>query len=137
MCAMVDTYMDELVVREERLRTVYVLMGEALGPVPEILGLFASLNRGFRSTAETWIRGGIEAGEIRPEVDAAAEAALFIGMLRGVAVQWVTEPGCIDLGAIRESMKDATRLNLAAASRDAARVHSGEERERVMLDPPG
>jgi len=38
---MADTYLNELVVREERLHALYVLMGEALGPVPEIRTVFA------------------------------------------------------------------------------------------------
>src|SRR4030095_15604731 len=33
LCAMADAYLGELTAREERLRGLYVLMGEALGPV--------------------------------------------------------------------------------------------------------
>lgn len=114
LCALVDTYRNELVVRQERMRALYVLMGEALGPVPEINEVFAELNRGFRGNASDVIRAGIDQGEIRSELDPDAEAGLFVGMLRGVALQWMTEPGCFDLDAVAESLKDALRRHMAA-----------------------
>lgn len=114
LCATVDTYLNELVIREERMRALYVLMGEALGPVAEINPVFVELNRSFRSAARSRIQAGIDAGEIRRDVDPEAEAAAFIGMLRGVAMQWVADCGCFDIEAVRESMKKALRRQLAA-----------------------
>jgi hypothetical protein len=35
-------------------------------------------------------------------------------MLRGVAMQWMADPGCFDLEAVRASLKDALRRHLAA-----------------------
>jgi AcrR family transcriptional regulator len=89
LCASMGTYLDELVVREE-------------------------LNREFRRSACTWIREGMEAEEIRSDLDPDAEAAVFVGMLRGVATQWMADPRCFDLDAVRESLKDALRRHLAA-----------------------
>jgi AcrR family transcriptional regulator len=114
LCALVDTYLNELVVRQERMRALYVLMGEALGPVSEINEVFAELNRGFRVNAGDVIRAGVLAGEIRSELDTEVEAGLFVGMLRGVALQWMTDSRCFDLGAVSESLKDALRRHLAA-----------------------
>jgi len=114
LCASMDTYLDELVVREEHMRALYVLMGEALGPVAEINEVFAELNRGFRRSAGAWIREGMSAGEIRSDLDPDAEAAVFVGMLRGVATQWMAEPRCFDLDSVRESLKDTLRWHLAA-----------------------
>ena len=113
LCASLDTYLDELVVREEYMRALYVLMGEALGPVAEINEVFAELNRGFRDSASAWVREGMDAEEIRPDLDPDAEAAVFVGMLRGVATQWMADPRCFDLDAVRESLKDALRRHLA------------------------
>jgi AcrR family transcriptional regulator len=114
LCASMDTYLDELVVREEYMRAIYVLMGEALGPVPEINEVFADLNREFRRSARDWIREGMDAEEIRSDLDPDAEAAVFVGMLRGVATQWMADPRCFDLDAVRETLKDALRRHLAA-----------------------
>jgi len=114
LCALVDTYINELAVRQEHMRALYVLMGEALGPVSEINEVFVELNRGFRVNACGVIRAGILEGEIRGELDPEAEAGLFVGMLRGVAMQWMADPGCFDLNTVSESIKDALRGHLEA-----------------------
>ena len=113
MLATVGAYLHELLVREDRMRALYVLMGEALGPVPEINEVYAELNRGFRRTARDLIQDGIDRGEIRPDLDPDAEAALAIGMLRGIALQWMTDPGCFDLDAVTATTKDALRRHWA------------------------
>ena len=105
LAVIVDSYVNEIVVREERLHALYVLMGEALGPVPEIRHVFVEFNSAFRGEARKAIENGIRAGTVRRDVDAAVEAALFVGMLRGVAMQWVTDPKCFDLDAVRASIK--------------------------------
>jgi len=114
LAATVDVYLRELVEREERMRTLYVLMGEALGPVAEIGNVFAELNAGFRHSAKRLIEDGMERGEIRRDLDADAAAVLVVGMLRGVALQWITDPGCFDLETAGASVKDALRRHLAA-----------------------
>jgi len=118
LTATVDVYLRELVVRREHMRTLYVLMGESLGPVSEINEVFAELNAGFRMNARRLIEEGMARGEIRSGLDPEAEAGVFVGMLRGVALQWMAEPGCFDLGAVGASLKDALRRHLAAARED-------------------
>ncbi len=114
LVATADTYLNELVVLEDRMRALYVLMGEALGPVSEINDVFAELNKGFRDDARRLIEEGQDRGEIRRDLDPEAEAGLFVGMLRGVALQWMSDPGCFDLAALGASMEDALRRHLAA-----------------------
>lgn len=124
---MADTYLDELVVREERLHALYVLMGEALGPVPEIRPVFAQFNASFRDIARTAIEAGVATGELRGGIDAAAEAVLFVGMLRGAAMQWVTDPGCFDLDQVRAGINATLRDHLAPrpGGRTASRSEKG------------
>jgi AcrR family transcriptional regulator len=122
--AVADTYLNELRVREERMRVLYVLMGEALGPVAEIRPLFARADREFRALAARWIEGGIRAGEIRSDVVPAVEAAVFVGMLRGVAKQWLTEPGSFDLEGAAESVKRTLHARLAPAAETEGRDRS-------------
>jgi AcrR family transcriptional regulator len=113
LCEMADTYLRELTAREERLRALYVLMGEALGPVPELRGVFAELNESIRSAAGGCIRRGIEEGMIRPDLDPETEAAMFLALLRGVAMQWLVDPGSFDLAALREFVRETIRRSLA------------------------
>lgn len=111
--AMADTYFDELGLRAERMRALYVLMGESLGPVSEVGDVFAQLNDGFRARCAGIIAAGIAAGEIRSDVDPDAQAAVCVGMLRGVALQWMAEPGCFDLDGVRTSVRETFHAQLA------------------------
>ena len=110
---MADTYLRELTAREERLRALYVLMGEALGPVPELRAVFAELNESIRSAARGCIRRGIAEGQIRPDVQPETEAAMFLALLRGVALQWLVDPGSVELAALRAFVKETIRRSLA------------------------
>ncbi|HUY27717.1 MAG TPA: TetR/AcrR family transcriptional regulator [Candidatus Binataceae bacterium] len=113
LCAMVDTYLKELVARESRLRAIYVLMGEALGPVPEIRKVFAELNARLRAVSEESIRRGIAERQIRADIDPASEAAVCVALLRGVSMQWLVDPGCFDLATVAERVKATFRRSLA------------------------
>ncbi len=112
LCSAVDTYLTELVVREERMRALYVVMGEALGPVAEINDAFVELNHKFRLAARRWIQAGIDAGEIRADLDPEIEAVAFVGMLRGVGMQWMADRGCFEIHRVRDTLKEALRRHL-------------------------
>jgi AcrR family transcriptional regulator len=112
--AMIDVYIDELQLRPERMRALYVLMGEALGPLSEIQEIFAELNRDLRGVVANLIKRGQGAGEIHAAIDADLEAATYVAMLRGIANQWIAEENCFDLDAVRRSLKHAVRHHLAS-----------------------
>ena len=105
LCLVVDAYLDVLLVREDRLRVLYVLMGEALGPVPELREVFAEVDRDFREIAATRLR----AARLRRGFDPDVEAVLFVGALRGAALQWLTRPDAFDLERVRRRLKAHVR----------------------------
>jgi len=113
LCAMLDTYLAELTRREERMRALYVLMGESWGPVPAVRAAFAELDEKFRASVAERIEEGRRLGEIRRDVKPPVEAAAFVAMLRGTAMQWLTAHGSFDLDGARESLKAALRGRLA------------------------
>ena len=75
--------------------------------------VFARPNREFRNGARDWIAAGIQAGDIDAAIDPDTEAAVIVAMLRGVALQWLTEPGCVDLEAARHAIKGHIRGRLS------------------------
>jgi AcrR family transcriptional regulator len=75
---------------------MYVLIGEALGPLREIRGEMAEADRKFRRSVQKLIEEGVRLGEIRRDVDPAAYSALFVGMLRGLVVQHLMKPRAFD-----------------------------------------
>ncbi len=98
------------------IRALTVLAGEALGPVPEILTDVIGLNRNFKSVLRKLIEQGIEAGEIRQDVRPAEQAALILGMLRGIEIQWCQDPAGVALDSIIEEVTAALRHSLQSAS---------------------
>ncbi len=89
---------------------MYVLIGEALGPLHEIRGEMAEADQKFRMSVQKLIEGGIKAGEIRRDVDPAAYSALFVGMLRGLVVQHLMKPRALDIdGVCREMILSVER----------------------------
>jgi AcrR family transcriptional regulator len=107
-----DTYLDALERASETVRAYYVLMAESIGLVPEVRPTFVRANRDFRALVERWIEDGIEAGEIRGDVQAGAHAAVVVGALRGIALQWLVDPDGVDLSTVRDELQSSLRKAL-------------------------
>ncbi len=85
----IDIYMNEITLREGTLRALYVIMGEALGGAEDIQADVAEFNQNARNRMAAIITRGVETGEFNKDVDAGAAAVLIMGMLRGVAMQYL------------------------------------------------
>ena len=95
--AMIEIYLKEVTIRQSRIRALYVLMGEALGAVPEVQEDIAELNAGFRNRFATLVQRGIDSGEFSIGVDPEAAGILILGLLRGVTLQALADPEAIDI----------------------------------------
>jgi AcrR family transcriptional regulator len=98
---------------EEPLRAFYALMFEALGPMPELLPEFRDLHRNFRADIEKTLRAGMAAGVIRADIDPAAQAALGLATLRGIAFQWLLDREGFPLEAAYDEFKKNLRRELS------------------------
>ena len=92
----IATYLEEVFVRESRIRALYVIMGEGLGAVPEIQQAIARLNDGIRGYLATILARGVDQGEFREDVDPQAAAVLILGVLRGVVMQYLADPDAFE-----------------------------------------
>jgi len=112
LAGMVDNH--RRAVEEGRgIRAFYALMFEAFGPTPELVTEFRELHRVFRADIERAIREGVDAGTIRADVDAPAQAALLLGALRGLAFQALLDPDGIAIAAAYEAQKQNLRRVLS------------------------
>jgi AcrR family transcriptional regulator len=112
LCDMLDNH--RRAVEEDRgIRTFYALMFEALGPTPELLDEFRELHRRFRADIERVLRAGIDAGQIRADVDVPAQAVLLMAAQRGVAFQWLLDPAGFSVADAYEELKRNLRRALA------------------------
>ncbi len=82
------------------LRAFYALLFEGLGPIPELRPRFVDFHRRLRAETARLIAKGIEAGSLRPEIDAEAQAGLFVGAFRGAMYQWLLDPEAVDLDSL-------------------------------------
>ncbi|MFZ0676658.1 TetR/AcrR family transcriptional regulator [Candidatus Binatus sp.] len=110
-----ETYL-RAAARSERA-ALYVLLGEALGPVPEIRPEIAKADENFRRAVREQIESGIRAGEIRAAVDPAAQAALILATLRGLVIQRLLNRDSFDLDRVCRDLKSNLDLTLKRSAR--------------------
>ncbi|MEY2397736.1 MAG: hypothetical protein QOJ00_910 [Actinomycetota bacterium] len=96
-------YLDACDKGPDRIRAYYALLREADGPVPAIRNTIQRLHAGERKSIAELIRAGQAAGDVRADVDPDAEATVFLGVMRGVTMQWLLHPKAVDiLGALTQ-----------------------------------
>lgn len=82
------------------VRAFTVLMGESVGEGHPARGWFERRYPRRRDNVAAALRAGIDSGEIRADIDCAAIAAEIIAMMDGLQVQWLLDPGQVDLAAV-------------------------------------
>ena len=92
-------------------RAFHAVLGAAFKQAP-LAAAIADLNRNSIAGWARPIREGIEAGEIRADVDATLQAALILATVRGVVRQWLLDPA-VDLELIRNELVGNLRRSLA------------------------
>jgi hypothetical protein len=68
------------------------LLREADGPVPAVRDAIRKLHASERAHIAALIDAGRVARTVRPDVDPDAEATAFLGVMRGVTMQWLLDP---------------------------------------------
>jgi len=96
-------------------RALLALMAEAVTEDAETREILADYNRSVQDYLVAHISTAITAGDIRATVDASATAALIVATLRGLMLQHLLDPQCVDLAAVQRQMLDFVEAALAAA----------------------
>jgi AcrR family transcriptional regulator len=112
LCDVVDNHR-RAIERDDGIRAFYAILFEVLGPIPQVLPEFQKLHREFRADIVTALRAGIENGSIRADIDVEAQAVTLLGVLRGIAIQWLLERDAFSLEATYETVKSNLRRSLA------------------------
>lgn len=90
--AAIDAFLEAVDRHPEAIRAYYALLREAREQVVQ-------LHREERDGIARWIRAGQRDGSIRADVDPAAAAAGFLGVIRGTTMQWLLDPEGVDIVA--------------------------------------
>lgn len=101
--ALIDAYLTQM--DSTGRRAMYVLMGEALGPVPEIRSDMAAADENFRENIRKYIEDAVATGTVRADIDAATQATLLLASLRGISLQFFINPSALDVGALSQELK--------------------------------
>ena len=109
---LVERYLRAVVARSRN--ALYVLIGEALGAMPEIRREISAADTNFRAGVRKSIEQGIALGEIRPEADADAQAAVIVATLRGLAIQHLIDASAFDPDAVSRELRSSVTRSLAA-----------------------
>ena len=86
--AILSAYLDACDKAPNRIKAYYALLREADGPVPAVRETIRKLHASERAHIAALIR----AGNVRADIDADAEATAFLGVMRGVTMQWLLDP---------------------------------------------
>ncbi len=114
LCAAIDAVKEQARNHPVEVKAFFLLLFEALGPLPEMRPRFAEVHRQQRAGVTRWIRAGIAAGRVRADVDAEAQAGLFLAVFRGAMYQWLLDPERIDLDRLLDEQKRNVRRVLSA-----------------------
>jgi AcrR family transcriptional regulator len=94
------------------LRALHVLLSESVVTRGAVAEALERLNRESVSILEDHIRRGIEAGNIRADVDPVAESVAIIGAMRGVSAQFLFSMGDASAKAVRNALVETLRRGL-------------------------
>ena len=110
--AAIDAIRPVLESTPNQVRAFYALLFQAVGNQPALRARVAEFHRRERTIIEKWIRKGIRQGTVRPDVDAAGQAALFVSAVRGAGYLWLLDPESVDLPALHGEIKAIFARNL-------------------------
>ena len=112
----IEQYLMDVNDRQSRIRALHVIIGEALGGMPQVHDQIVKVNRAFRRHVEGYIVHGIGTGTFRADLDPVATATIIVGLLRGVTMQALAEPKEIAISSMIAPLQTAV---LAIVSSDA------------------
>jgi AcrR family transcriptional regulator len=99
-----DTSLTELARDPRRNLAIFVLTVASIRELPTLQPAIGQLNDGLRRGIADLLARGIADGSVRPGTDIPAAATAIVAMLRGATLQWLANPGGVDLDAARQEI---------------------------------
>jgi AcrR family transcriptional regulator len=93
-------------------RAFFVMWGAALPEEAALKPVFVTDDARFRRGVEALVRAGQAHRTIRAEADAVGVAVALVGLLRGIAAQFLIDPDGVDLDAARATCQQFVRYTL-------------------------
>ena len=103
----VQMYLEDVAEQGARIRALYVIMGEALGALPEISEEVVKVNHVFRGEIQNYLKQGVQSGEFSGHMDIKIVSTMVVGLLRGVSMQLLVEPERLELTEVIKATQNA------------------------------
>jgi len=99
----IRSYLGQLGRDSRRSRVMLILSVESIASQPSLREAVRELNAALRGTLRDQLLRGQDDGSVRQEIDATLESVVLAGTLRGITLQWLTDPEGVDLAAATEN----------------------------------
>lgn len=113
LAAAVRAYLKNVTSRRPAARAFLQMWGEAIAADPVLSPLYAEQDASFRRFLADKVREGIRDGSVRADADPEAMAVSLLGLLRGIALQLISNPPPGRVGAIIDEAERSTRRALS------------------------
>jgi AcrR family transcriptional regulator len=110
---LIDTYLLPRLDAENYIRAQYSIIVESVTSTPGLQAVVAENNAIVRAMIVQWLSEAIEDGDIPEGSNLADLAVLIEGLLRGMMLQKLAEPGAVDLHRLAVITKALIRTRLA------------------------
>ena len=99
-----------------QVRAFYILWFESVGCDSEMQKVVVSIHQRRLQDVTNWIKRGVDAGELSPDIEARKVAFYFLTSMSGIVYQWLIDPGReVEINDLHEQLKQTMRLLLPNA----------------------
>ena len=112
MCTALDSFFKFVSDYPRDARVLQILYCGAASPAAEYRQTSVNIHDRQRQDVAEWVRAGIAAGSIRPDVDADSVAAQYIAYISGMTYLWVIDPESINFRKANDDMKTHLQISL-------------------------
>jgi AcrR family transcriptional regulator len=112
MCTALDLFFRFVSDYPRDARVLQILYCGAASPAAEYRQTSVNIHARQREDVAEWVRAGVTAGSIKPQVNADSVAAQYIAYISGMTYLWVIDPESIDFRKANDDMKSHLRISL-------------------------
>lgn len=94
------------------MNRAFLLLWAEAATAPELAPIFRERDEAFRADLRGDIAAGIAEGTVHPDTSVDDVAVAVVGQLRGIALQYLLDPGAVDTGRLRRAVSEYWRRSL-------------------------
>jgi AcrR family transcriptional regulator len=105
MVALTEVYLEWVTTHESEARAFFAMWGSAFADEALVREEFGEFDHHFRDSFALLVRVGQANHSVRADVEPFAVSVAVVGMIRGIAAQWMITPDVLDLRSVRRTVE--------------------------------